>query len=105
MTTLEHTLNLLEMVTEVFYRYMYYADYLPQSEIEKIYGNVEKTKLIYEAKTTVLWDALRNQPRKREVAENAGMWAAKKRFYKEYPQFTPEWWEMETLLKWKKETL
>ena len=105
MTTLEHTLNLLEMVTEVFYRYMYYADYLPQSEIEKIYSNVEKTKLIYEAKITVLWDALRNCKRKREAAENAGIWAAQKRFYKEYPQFTPEWWGMETLLKFKKETL
>ena len=50
MTTLQHTLNLLEMVTEVFYRNMYYTNYLPQSEIEKKYSNIENTKLIYEAK-------------------------------------------------------
>ena len=105
MTTLQHTLQLLEMCTEVYYRYMYYADYLPQSELNDHIGDVEKTKLIYDAKQTVLWDALRNQPRKRENAENAGIWAAQKRFYKEYPQFTPEWWKMDDLLKWKNETL
>lgn len=73
MTTLQHTLNLLEMCTEVYYIYMYYGDYLPQNELNDHIGDVDKIKLIYEAKTTVLLDALRNQPRKREKAENAGI--------------------------------
>ena len=104
MTTLQRTFELLEMCSDAYWYMVFKKDYIP-GLTKKDRDRIEISILKFESKINILFEVLNKHTQKRNETENNGRWLAQKRFYKEYPQFTPEWWKMETLLKWKNETL